>query len=328
MDADDKTPVRHQRQDLPPRPVLPDRAAAHRRGPAAAVEAQWESLRLVWEWRQAAHRIRRPGGPFPVLLPLLEAAGAQPRLRRLYPFTSHSILRFSSSTTFPWTVQGGSVEPLYDGRFRVRRAGPHAVIGEVDSPEEAVALVLELLPEEDPVITAPEGFRAGHTGLIVRIPEAEPVVGTWRERLDPSARAGVPAHVTVLFPFLDESRIDTSVHAAIADVVGAHRAFDLRFERCGHLPEVLYLAPEPDTHLRQLTQAVAARWPEAPPYGGRFADVVPHLTVAQRQASAVRDEVEADLRGRLPFSAHVSSVDLMVHDGTRWQHRASFPLGT
>ncbi len=131
-------------------------AAARRRGPAAAVEAQWESLRLVWEWRQAAHRIHRPGGPFPVLLPLLEAAGAQPRLRLLYPFTSHSILRFSSSTTFPWTVQGGSVEPLYDGRFRVRPGDPHAVISEVDSPEEAVSLVLELLPDADPVITAPE----------------------------------------------------------------------------------------------------------------------------------------------------------------------------
>jgi hypothetical protein len=40
----------------------------------------------------------------------------------------------------------------------------------------------------------------------------------------------------------------------------------------------------------------------------------------------VLEEAEADLRGRLPVTGRVSSVDLMVHDGTRWQQRASFAL--
>lgn len=170
-------------------------------------------------------------------------------------------------------------------------------------------------------------FQAGQTGLIVRIPEAEPAVRGWRERLDPSARAGVPAHVTVLFPFLDESRIDALVHAALANVLGRHPAFDLRFERCGRFPGVLHLVPEPDTRLRQLTEAIANRWPEAPPYGGRFAEIVPHLTIAQGQEGPVLEEIEADLAVRLPFTSHVSSVELIVHDGTKWQERASFPLG-
>ncbi|MCJ1681519.1 2'-5' RNA ligase family protein [Streptomyces sp. APSN-46.1] len=170
-------------------------------------------------------------------------------------------------------------------------------------------------------------FQAGQTGLIVRIPEAEPAVRGWRERLDPSAQAGVPAHVTVLFPFLDESRIDALVYSALADVLGRQQAFDLGFERCGRLPEVLYLVPEPDMRLRQLTEAIADRWPEAPPYGGRFAEIVPHLTIAQGQEDAVLEEIEADLTGSLPFTSHVSSVELMVHDGTKWQERASFALG-
>ncbi|WP_329417079.1 2'-5' RNA ligase family protein [Streptomyces sp. NBC_01268] len=170
-------------------------------------------------------------------------------------------------------------------------------------------------------------FQAGQTGLIVRIPEAEPAVRGWRERLDPSARAGVPAHVTVLFPFLDESRIDALVYSALASVLGSHQTFDLRFERCGRLPGVLYLVPEPDTQLRQLTEAIADRWPEAPPYGGRFAEVVPHLTIAQGQEDVVLEEIEADLASRLPFTSQVSSVELIVHDGTKWQERASFALG-
>ncbi|MFD8793549.1 DUF6193 family natural product biosynthesis protein [Streptomyces vinaceus] len=78
----------------------------------------------------------------------------------MYPFNSHFALRFSSSTSYPWTVQAGSIEPLRNGRFKVRRRNPSAVIGEVDTAEEAVTLVLELLPTgSDPVITASEEER-------------------------------------------------------------------------------------------------------------------------------------------------------------------------
>ncbi|MEU9125154.1 2'-5' RNA ligase family protein [Streptomyces sp. NPDC048506] len=71
-------------------------------------------------------------------------------------------------------------------------------------------------------------FQTGQTALIVRIPDAEPAARALRARFDPSARAGVPAHVTVLFPFLDESRIDARVCSALTEVIGSHHAFDLR----------------------------------------------------------------------------------------------------
>ncbi|MFD8263381.1 2'-5' RNA ligase family protein [Streptomyces griseoluteus] len=169
-------------------------------------------------------------------------------------------------------------------------------------------------------------FQAGQSGLIGRVPEAEAAVRARRDRLDPSARAGVPAHVTVLFPFLDESRIDDGACAAMGKVIGRHRPFEARFEHCGRFPGILYVVPEPDLPFRRLTEAVAERWPEAPPFGGKFDEVVPHLTIAQGQDDAVLEEAEADLRGRLPVTARVSSVDLMVHDGTEWRQRASFAL--
>lgn len=169
-------------------------------------------------------------------------------------------------------------------------------------------------------------FQAGQSGLIVRVPEADSVVRAWRDRLDPSARAGVPAHVTVLFPFLDESRIDNDACAAIGEVIGRHRPFEARFEHCGRFPGVLYLVPEPDLPFRRLTEAIADRWPETPPFGGQFDEVVPHLTIAQGQDDAVLEEAEAHLRSRLPVTGRVSSVDLMVHDGTSWRPRASFAL--
>ncbi|MEU6225468.1 2'-5' RNA ligase family protein [Streptomyces sp. NPDC047042] len=171
------------------------------------------------------------------------------------------------------------------------------------------------------------GTSAGQTGLVVRIPEAEPAVGQWRERLDPVAREGVPAHVTVLFPFLPASAIDEGVLTALGEVFGRHRSFQAGFERCGRFPGLLYLAPEPDAPFRRLTEAVVERWPETPPYGGKYGDPVPHLTVAQRlDDAALLEKAEADITSRLPFTAQVSSVDLVAHDGTRWQHRRSFPL--
>ncbi|MDX3520531.1 2'-5' RNA ligase family protein [Streptomyces scabiei] len=172
-----------------------------------------------------------------------------------------------------------------------------------------------------------QGFQAGQSGLIVRVPEAEPLVRVWRDRLDPSARAGVPAHVTVFFPFLDASRIDEGVCAATAEVVGRHQSFEARFDHSGRFPGVLYLAPERDAGFRRLTEAIVERWPEYPPFDGQFDDVVPHLTVAQGQDEAVVEKVEADLLAGLPVVAWVSAVDLLVHDGTRWRQRACFPLG-
>ncbi|MFC8365372.1 2'-5' RNA ligase family protein [Streptomyces griseorubiginosus] len=173
---------------------------------------------------------------------------------------------------------------------------------------------------------ASASFVSGQTALVVPVPEAEPAVRAWRDRFDPAARAGVPAHVTVLFPFLPEPLVDAGTRAVLDEIFGSHPSFDVRFEDCGRFPGLLYLAPAPDTPFRRLTEAVVARWPEAPPYGGKY-EPHPHLTVAQSDDDTLLDEAEADIRDRLPFSARVSKVDLVAYTGTDWQHLTSFTLG-
>ncbi|MEV6161520.1 2'-5' RNA ligase family protein [Streptomyces sp. NPDC052052] len=170
------------------------------------------------------------------------------------------------------------------------------------------------------------GYRAGETALIITVPEAEPVVGGWRERFDSSVAVGIPAHLTVLCPFLDHDRLSDQVLGELSELFGSHRAFDVGFQGCGRFPGVLYLAPVQEDRLRALTLAVADRWPEAPPFRGRFTDIVPHLTVAYGEESSVFDEIEADLSGRLPVTARVGSVHLLVYDGTAWRERAEFAL--
>lgn len=101
-----------QTPSIPPRPQLPDLAAARKLGPAATVEARWQQLLLVWRWHHMRHEILKPGTAYPGIVSLIEAAGAEPRLRQLYPFTSHCNLNFSSFTSYPWSIQVPSVDPL------------------------------------------------------------------------------------------------------------------------------------------------------------------------------------------------------------------------
>lgn len=155
------------------------------------------------------------------------------------------------------------------------------------------------------------------TALIVAVPEAEAAVGALRAAHDWSAALGVPAHLTILFPFLEPAAIDEE---AIAAVVGAHEAFDFelvsveRFDD-GHV----YLAPTRSERFVALTESVWRRWPDHAPYEGVFESVVPHLTISERP-------IDCELE--LPIRARADAVTLIEEqtDG-RWLIRRRFALG-
>lgn len=170
-------------------------------------------------------------------------------------------------------------------------------------------------------------FEIGETALVVEVPSAEPLVRGLRERYDPSAAYGMPAHVTVLYPFLPRERLDDGVLRALRDLFAARRPFEVVFGGLGRFPGVLYLAPEPDGPLRELTEAVMACRPEAPPYGGRFGDIVPHLTVAEGLDGEAAAGLAADLAAGLPVTTFAGGVTLRVFDGEGWRAEGFFPLG-
>ncbi len=53
------------------------------------------------------------------------------------------------------------------------------------------------------------------SGLIIEVPEAEPAVHRYRERLDANAPLGIPAHITVLAPFMPPETIDAGTLAGL-----------------------------------------------------------------------------------------------------------------
>lgn len=171
-------------------------------------------------------------------------------------------------------------------------------------------------------------FEAGQSGLVLLVPEVEPVVGTWRGRHEPTTAFGVPAHITVLFPFLPADDLDDGVLAELRRLFATVESFDLRLARFGRFPEgVLYLEPDPAAPCRRLTDLVAGRWPDHQPYAGAYGQVVPHLTVTVNADPSEEAAVEAAVGPQLPLRARIDRVALMCFDGTSWRDRASFPLG-
>jgi 2'-5' RNA ligase len=160
------------------------------------------------------------------------------------------------------------------------------------------------------------------SALIVRVAAAEPYVAGLRERFDPVAPLGVPAHVTILVPFVPPERIDDGVVRRLRDALDGTRPFPFRLAEVRCFPDVVYLAPEPAEPFLVLTSAVHRAFPECPPYGGAHASVVPHLTVAHVFGDAQRT-VADELRRALPrphgIEARCDELVLIENTTGRWR---------
>ena len=165
------------------------------------------------------------------------------------------------------------------------------------------------------------------SAVLVQVPEAEPVVGEWRLQYTFDAPAGIPAHVTILFPFVEPERLG-EVEGRLAELVAGTSAFDLTFTRTARWPEILYLEPDPAEPFVALTHAIEREWPDQPPYGGAHETIVPHLTVAESTDPALLDRIAADVEPQLPIVTPVREASLFAEDDAgRWREHGRFPFG-
>ncbi len=181
-------------------------------------------------------------------------------------------------------------------------------------------------------MSAAEGPGATESAILVPVPEAERAVARLRAALDLSAGLGVPAHVTVLYPFVPPAQITAAVIDAAAAAVASVAAFDCSFAGTGWFGEdVLWLSPDPAASFRALTGAVHAAFPDYPPFRGAFAQVIPHLTVGDRPAGGVGAlrAAEAEVLPMLPVHSRVGEAWLMTgaRSPASWTLLARLPLG-
>lgn len=167
--------------------------------------------------------------------------------------------------------------------------------------------------------------------VVIPVPEAASAVDRWREETcNDKPSLGVPAHITLVFPFVPAAQINQPVIAALAEIVGEADAFEFALRKPARFPTTLYLAPEPTSPFLRLTEAIVRCFPEYPPYEGAFDSVVPHLTVAHGNA-LLMDEAEADVERSLPIGSVAREAVLLEEvepDWGRWQARTRLPFAS
>ena len=166
------------------------------------------------------------------------------------------------------------------------------------------------------------------SALLIPAPEAEALVGSWRAMHDPSARRGVPAHVTLVVPWVPPEQIKQEHLDELSELLAEHGPFEYSLETvCWFGQRVLWLGPTPAAPFKRLTSLLATHF-DTPPWQGEFAEVVPHLTVglAGHAVGCSLSEAAEDLEPKLPLRCRATEVDVMSGDGISWDLVHRVPL--
>jgi len=141
---------------------------------------------------------------------------------------------------------------------------------------------------------------------------------------------GVPPHISLLYPWRP-APLQAAAVMGVKAAVACIRPFTAAFRQRGRFPGVLFLRPEPDDALRALTKRLVAAFPDTPPYGGRFLDPAPHLTIAKAPTEDELDRLEGEVTARVgPLFPLVFTVRAIVvqeeGDDGKWSVRSTIAL--
>jgi 2'-5' RNA ligase len=167
------------------------------------------------------------------------------------------------------------------------------------------------------------------SAFVVLVPEAEACVSELRSRFDASVHIGVPAHITVLAPFMSPHLISDDVVRQVKAVLNVFEPFQFEFRSLGRFPATTYLAPEPPEPFVALTETLFRAFPQFPPFRGEHPTIVPHLTVANgnaAEAAVAAVELELRLEAQGPVQSTCSSVTLLENSSGTWKEMHVFPL--
>ena len=166
--------------------------------------------------------------------------------------------------------------------------------------------------------------------ILIPVPNAEAIVGKWREKYDPVALHGIRAHITVLFPFKDPEIIDQRVTHMLRKFFSGIPQFEFYLTRINTFPGVIYLEPEPKEKFVELIQGITEIFPENPWFEGAFTEIIPHLTIGNKlqNVQVVEDEISKDISSKLPIKTLAKEAWIMESKDDEWFLREKFPFRT
>ncbi|MGH3982995.1 MAG: hypothetical protein ACRDST_10020 [Pseudonocardiaceae bacterium] len=72
----------------------------------------------------------------------------------------------------------------------------------------------------------------GQTGLVIPVPTADPLLTLVETRHPGTVRKGVPAHVSLLYPFVGAAELDDRVTRALSELFTEHERMPVEFVDC------------------------------------------------------------------------------------------------
>jgi 2'-5' RNA ligase len=149
-----------------------------------------------------------------------------------------------------------------------------------------------------------------------------------RSARDQLAARGVPAHVTILFPFLPVTALTPAIRSDLARLAARQVPFSAGFRRVEVRDAMVWLVPDDQRPFLDLTDAVATRWPDHPPYGGIHDTLIPHLTLLETTDGPTRGAARAAAVDVGPFEMTVRELTVITENASgTWQTRWHLPLG-
>lgn len=173
------------------------------------------------------------------------------------------------------------------------------------------------------------------SALILVCPEVEYAVAPQRERYDRAAKDGIPAHVTAIYPFTPPTLLTADDHGRLKGIADQTETFSVHLNRTGWFGDsVVYLLPDDPAPIALLTHRIFSAFPDFPPYGGKFSDLTPHLTIGHDQSAPALKAAEKSVIQRLPLIQVVDHLELWAGQAvegrtepTPWRHIRDYTFG-
>lgn len=125
------------------------------------------------------------------------------------------------------------------------------------------------------------------TGIIIVAPhEIQAIAVPLLQRYAPDTSVRVPAHITLLFPFVPVERLAEAA-VKLREICAQIQPFKITLQGYDSFPGVAFMNPVNPSPIQAVFRKIYAAFPECPPYGGQFGhDLHPHMTVGEFASEA------------------------------------------
>jgi 2'-5' RNA ligase len=172
------------------------------------------------------------------------------------------------------------------------------------------------------------GVPSDGSAVIIRAPLPN-ALERLRRRSVGDALEGVPAHLTMLFPFVEPGRLTADVRRRLVEVAAATQPFDYELAGSAVWPDTIYVAVKPVEPFVALQGRLGAAFPGFPIYGTDPGfEFVPHVTIVEGPPIADAATLDDPAWRSLPRPGRATHLEVIARPSDApWRTIWRVPLG-